>query len=132
MIAALCAALFASLPAKADPARKAAIETALREVGGHVAGVLVTPSGMGRSDYDWVAGDWRDYEPHWHTGQQIWGLLEAHRITRDPALKRAAIRAGRWWVSTEFRSPHPLAGLVNAWHGDRIGPLINFTTISDG
>ena len=35
-------------------------------------------------------------------------------------------------MGTEFKAPHRLAGLVNAAHGDHIGPLINFTTISDG
>lgn len=113
-------------------ALQAAIREALRSVGLYVADVLVTPSGMGRSDYDLMAGVWRDYEPHWHTGQQIWGLVEAWRITGEPQLLDAARRAGGWWIGTEFQSPHPLAGLVNAWHGDRIGRLINFTTISDG
>jgi hypothetical protein len=112
--------------------QRPAIRAALSSVGGFVATVLVTPSGMGRADYDLMDGVWRDYEPHWHTGQQIWGLTEAFRITGDRRFLRVAQRAGRWWISTEFKPPHPLAGLVNAWHGDHIGPLINFTTISDG
>jgi hypothetical protein len=112
--------------------QRPAIRAALSSVGRYVATVLVTPSGMGRSDYDLMTGRWLDYEPHWHTGQQIWGLVEAWRITGDAGLLRAARRAGNWWIGTEFRAPHPLAGLVNAWHGDHIGPLINFTTISDG
>jgi hypothetical protein len=115
---------------RADP--RPAIRAALRDVGRHVATVLVTPSGKGRADYDLMTGRWLEYEPHWHTGQQIWGLLHAHRITGERAFLRSAVRAGRWWISTEFQAPHPLAGLVNAYHGDHIGPLINFTTISDG
>lgn len=58
--------------------------------------------------------------------------MEAWRITGKPHFLSRARRAGDWWIGTEFAAPHPLAGLVNAYHGDHIGPLINFTTISDG
>lgn len=112
--------------------KRPAIRAALSSVGGYVANVLVTPSGKGRADYDLMSGRWLEYEPHWHTGQQIWGLLEAWRITGDTKLLRAARTGGNWWIGTQFQAPHPLAGLVNAYHGDRFGPLINFTTISDG
>lgn len=115
-----------------QPDQRPAIRAALSSVGGYVATVLVTPTGMGRADYDLMDGVWREYEPHWHTGQQIWGLTEAFRITGERRFLRVARRAGGWWTSTEFKHPHLLAGLVNAWHGDHIGPLINFTTISDG
>jgi hypothetical protein len=127
----LVAALLA--PARADtPDRTARIESALRDVGAYAARVLVSESGKARADYDLLAGAWVDYESHWHTGQTALGLIEAWRITKDPQLLSAARRAGDWWISTEFQAPHPLAGLVNAAHGDRLGPLINFTTISDG
>lgn len=111
---------------------KAEIELALHESGTYAATVLISETGMGRTDYDLVAGIWRDYESHWHTGQTVLGLVEAWRIVGDPAFLAAARRGGDWWISTEFQSPHPLAGLVNAAHGDRLGPLINFTTVSDG
>ncbi|MDX2238223.1 MAG: hypothetical protein NW203_11730 [Hyphomonadaceae bacterium] len=97
-----------------------------------VATALIGPDGKGRADYDLLTGQWFDYEPHWHTGQQILALTQAWRITHDDALLAAARRAGDWWIGTAFAPPHPLAGLVNAYHGDRIGRLINFTTISDG
>ncbi len=112
--------------------KRPAIRAALSSVGGYVANLLVTPSGKGRADYDLMSGRWLEYEPHWHTGQQIWGLVEAWRITGDAKLLRAARRGGNWWTGTQFQAPHPLAGLVNAYRGDHIGPLINFTTISDG
>lgn len=138
-LAALAAALLACGPSRAGalPQSRAsdarpAIASALKDIGTHVATVLITPSGKGRADYDLMTGAWLEYEPHWHTGQQIWGLLHAHRITGERRFLRAAVRAGRWWTGTEFKAPHPLAGLVNAYHGDHIGPLINFTTISDG
>lgn len=112
--------------------QRPAVRAALSTIGDYVANVLVTPSGKGRADYDLMSGRWLEYEPHWHTGQQIWGLTEAWRITGDALFLQAARRAGQWWISTEFTEPPPLAGLVNAYHGDHIGPLINFTTISDG
>lgn len=127
-LAALALAPFAT----AEPNRGAEIRAAISDVGYYVADVLITPEGKGRADYDLMTGQWLEYEPHWHTGQQIWGLVEAWRITGDKRFLRAARRAGDWWVSTEFKAPHKLAGLVNAYHGDHIGPLINFTTISDG
>ena len=84
--------------------RRAEIRAALSSVGAYVANVLVTPSGFARSDYDLMDGRWRDYEPHWHAGQQMLGLLHAHRLTGEPRLLRAATRAGRWWVGTEFKA----------------------------
>lgn len=133
----ICAAIawvfLAAVPASAQvPWDKAAIEQALRESGHYAATVLIPETGKGRADYDLIAGEWREYEPHWHTGQTILGLIEAWRITGEPELLAAARRGGDWWVSTEFQPPHPLAGLVDAQHGARVGPLINFTTISDG
>lgn len=128
--AAITLALLASTSARAQG--KPEIEQALRESGAYAATVLISETGKGRADYDLVAGTWREYEPHWHTGQTVLGLVEAWRITGDPGLMEAARRGGDWWVSTEFQPPHPLAGLVNAAHGDRLGPLINFTTVTDG
>lgn len=123
-----------SLPAQARAAvdRRVAIRAMLDSAGAYAANVLVTPEGKGRADYDVMSGEWLEYEPHWHTGQQILGLLEAHRVTKNAALLAAARRAGEWWIGTRFEPPHPLAGLVNAYHGDHVGRLINFTTISDG
>ncbi len=118
--------------APADPQRAEALVGAIASLARYISTVLITPDGKGRADYDLVTGQWFEYEPHWHTGQQILALVQAHRITRDDALLSAARRAGDWWISTAFAPPHPLAGLVDAYHGDRIGRLINFTTISDG
>jgi hypothetical protein len=125
------AALFLT-PARAAADERDDLRAAISDIGQHVSTVLVTPSGKGRADYDLMTGQWLEYEPHWHTGQQIFALVEAWRITGDVKLLQAAKRAGDWWISTEFKAPHRLAGLVNAYHGDHVGPLINFTTISDG
>lgn len=118
-------------PSFADP-RSAEKARALAEIAAYSRGVLLTEEGSGRADYDMVASAWNDYEIHWHTGQLIWGLVEAGRLLGDDTLIQDAGRAGDWWVSTEFQEPHPFAGLVNAAHGDRLGPLINWTTVSDG
>jgi hypothetical protein len=126
------ALLLSPVPAAATPARLVEIEAAIRDVGAHAARVLIDETGKGRADYDLLAGEWVEYEPHWHTGQTALGLIEAWRVTGEPEFLSAARRAGDWWVSTEFQPPHPLAGLVDAAHGDRLGPLINFTTVSDG
>jgi hypothetical protein len=127
----LAGALGAAEPA-ADP-RSAEVRAALTSLGRHAATVLVSPDGMGRTDYHVIDGVWRDYEPAWHTGQLVWGLVEAAAVLEDPALLAAARRAGDWWVAQEFRAPHPFAGLLNAWHGDKLGPtLVNWTTVSDG
>lgn len=115
-----------------DSARSAEIARALEEISTYARTALLTEEGSGRADYDLVASEWNDYEIHWHTGQLIWGLVEAGKVLGDPAILADARRAGDWWVSTEFQAPHPLAGLVNAAHGDRLGPLINWTTVSDG
>jgi hypothetical protein len=108
------------------------IREAMAAGAAYITDTLITPEGKGRADYDLATGEWLEYEPHWHTGQQILGLVEAARVLARPKLLESARRAGDWWISTEFKKPHALAGLVNAYHGDHVGPLINFTTISDG
>lgn len=122
------------LPAAAGaaPAREAAVEEALRGIAAHAETVLLTPEGKVRAEYDPATGAWSDYEPAWHTGQMIWGLVEAAHALSDPAMLALARRSGDWWLAQEFQPPHPFAGLINAWHGDKLGRLLNWTTISDG
>ena len=119
--------------ARVEPAAKN-VDTheTVRALADHATDILLTPSGQGRADYDIVSGQWRVYEPHWHTGQLILGLVEAWELTGEDRYLEAARRAGDWWVGTEFQPLHPFAGLVDAAHGDRLGRLINWTTISDG
>ena len=80
---------------------------------------------------DWKKGSWSEYEPLWHSGQAIEALLAAHVVTGDPALLQAARRAGDYWIAQEFKTG-PLKGMVNAAHRDRLGRLINFTTVGNG
>lgn len=117
--------------ALAEP-REKAVEVALTDLADHAADVLMTKEGRGRADYDMVAVRWHSYEDHWHTGQLVWALLEAGAVLDRPDLVAAAKRGGDWWVSTEYPAGHPLAGLVAAAHGDRLGDLVNWTTIADG
>ncbi|MEM9839331.1 MAG: hypothetical protein AAF830_09280 [Pseudomonadota bacterium] len=108
------------------------VNQALRETARYVSEVLITDSGAGLSDYHIRTSSWDEYETHWHTGQLICALVEAYEATGDKRMLDAAEKAGNWWVSTEYQSPHPFAGLVDAAHGNRLGRLINWTTISDG
>lgn len=131
-LAALAFWLIPAAAASAAPAREAAVEKALRGIAAHAEAVLITPEGKVRAEYDSATGAWSDYEPAWHTGQMIWGLVEAAHALKAPELLAPARRAGDWWRAQEFQPPHPFAGLLNAWHGDKLGPLVNWTTISDG
>jgi hypothetical protein len=118
-------------PAVAQPLPAAEVRRALAETAAAVATVVLDADGKARGDYRWADGRWRDYEAAWHTGQAIEALLAAWLESRDPTLLARARAAGDWWVAQEFRAG-PLKGLVNAAHGDRLGALINFTTIGNG
>ncbi len=128
----LAAVLFAVPAAAAETSREKKIEEAMRRGADYAADILITQSGAGRTEYELLRGEWNDYETHWHTAQTIYGLLETWRVTGERRYLRAARRGGDWWISTEFKEPHPFAGLVNAAHGDRLGHLINMTTMTDG
>ena len=108
------------------------VDAAIASLADYASEVLLTEEGKGRSDYEMLTATWTDYEPHWHTGQLIYALVEAYEHTGEERFLAAARRAGDWWIGTEFAPPHPFAGLVDAAHGNKLGRLINFTTISDG
>ncbi len=126
----LCGLLLA-LPVAAQPVPAAQVRQALDESARAIASVLLDADGKARGDYHWGEGRWTAYETAWHTGQAIEALLAAHAANRDPALLASARTAGDWWVAQEIKTG-PLQGLINAAHGDRLGPLINFTTIGNG
>jgi hypothetical protein len=113
-------------------AQQGAVRAALTLGGRYAATVLIDDAGRARGDYDQVRGEWLSYEPAWHTGQLIWGLLEAERITGERAFTVAARRGGEWWRTQVLESPPGLAGMLNAAHGGPHGSLINFSTLSDG
>jgi hypothetical protein len=132
VIFALCLISAHSTALTAQPIPRDSIIYALKSGSKYAAEVLLSPTGPSRCDYDWATGQWRDYEPAWHTGQVIWGMLEAARVTGDTAVLPAARRAGNWWKTLEIKHHRTLSGYFNAIHGAEVGELINFTTLADG
>jgi len=122
----------AALADDAVPRRQAEVMTALTEISAYAGSVLMTNTGQGRADYNMRTSQWLMYETHWHTGQLIWALVEAGLVLDRPDLIGKAELGGNWWISTEYPEGHPFAGLVSAAHGDKLGNLINWTTIADG
>ena len=110
---------------------EAAVRAAIDGLARHAMLGALGADGMARGDYDVVRGEFHVQEPAWHTGQLVLGLVEAHAVTGDPAALDAARRGGEWWIAQRI-GEGPLTGLLNAAHGDRLGALINFTTIADG
>ncbi len=113
-------------PVEADVIRAAMAETA-----DAIDQVILDPQGRARGDYLWFEGRWSEYEVAWHTGQAIEALLAAHAVTGDARYLARARQAGDFWASLEL-TDGPFAGMINAAHGDRLGDLINFTTVGNG
>lgn len=113
------------------PVLQSDVIQALTEIADGIDKVLLDDAGKARGDYDWRTGAWRDYEAAWHSGQAIEGLLWAYRETGEKRYLERARRAGDYWVGLELKDG-PFKGMINAAHGDRLGRLINFTTVSNG
>jgi hypothetical protein len=129
---ALMAVLLAiSLPIAAQPIPQSEVKQALIEIADGIGVVLLDKQGKARGDYDWQTGQWLEYEVAWHTGQAIEGLLWAHRVTGEKRYLDRARQAGDYWVGLELKEG-PFTGMINAAHGDRLGRLINFTTVGNG
>jgi uncharacterized protein YyaL (SSP411 family) len=127
----LVAALMAVVPAQAHPVPAADVRAAIVEITDAMATRLMDEQGRARGDYHWATGEWREYEVAWHTGQMIEALLAAHEVTGDARYLARARAAGDWWIGLELKDG-PFKGMINAAHGDRLGPLINFTTVGNG
>jgi len=108
------------------------VEQVLKEGANYAATVILNEEGKSRCDYNMTEGKWYPYEEPWHTGQIIYGLLEAHRITKEETYLTAAKRAGDWWTTLEIKDHTKLKGMVKAQHGDHAGDVIVFATVSDG
>ena len=108
------------------------IEVSLNHAIQHAGKVCLDTEGKGKGDYEIISGSWSEYEPAWHTGQLIHGLLEAYQVTQNQDALNYAKKGGDWWVGLQFPDGHPLAGYMNAIHGSSVGNLINTTTITDG
>lgn len=97
----------------------------------YAATVLLDERGESRCEYNMLEGRWQSYEPAWHTGQIIYGLLEAYDVTKDTSYLAAARRAGAWWTSLQVKDHPSLTGMLRAIHGAGIDHII-FATVSDG
>ncbi|MEM6395170.1 MAG: glycosyl hydrolase family 28 protein [Bacteroidota bacterium] len=109
------------------------LEEAVHTGADYAVEVLITDEGYSRCDYDWLSGQWHEYEAAWHTGQVIYGLLHAYRLTGEERYLQTAKRAGDWWLTLEIGPERPeLEGYLAAVHAGPVGAIINFTTIADG
>ncbi|WP_344820982.1 hypothetical protein [Aquimarina gracilis] len=115
-----------------DENYKSKIEVSLNQAIQHTSEAMLDENGMAKGDYHIITGEWKAYEAAWHTGQAIYGLLEAYQVTGNQKAHDEAIRAGKWWVGLQFPKGHNLEGYLNAKHGNKLGDLINTTTIADG
>ncbi len=122
-----------SLCAESDQHKKEQqVLKALNETATYIADVLINDEGYSRCDYNMTEGVWYDYEPPWHTGQAIYALTEAYRLTGEKKYIETAVRAGNWWVGLEIKDHPKLKGMINSIHGDHAGQVIVFATMSDG
>jgi len=106
--------------------------TALKDGAEYAVNTLLDDEGKSKCDYNVTEGKWYEYEPPWHTGQIIYGLIETYRVTGEEKYLEAAKRAGDWWVSLLITDHPKLKGMVRAAHGDAAGENIIFATVSDG
>ncbi len=104
---------------------------AIRNAANHIVTAVLDKSGKSRCDYHIIQGEWFDYEPAWHTGQLIYALVEAYRLTEDEIYLESAKKAGDWWTGLQITDNPALNGMVEAVHGDDV-PYICFATVTDG
>lgn len=112
--------------------KKKEVLKAIQETADYIKNVVIDENGVSRCDYNVIEGKWYDYEPPWHTGQAIYALTEAHRITGERSYLETAVRAGEWWISLEIKDHPKLNGMISSIHGDHAGEVIVFATMSDG
>ncbi len=94
--------------------------------------VLLDDDFKSRCDYNITEGKWYDYEIPWHTGQIIYGLLEAYKVTGNEEYLETAKKAGDWWSSLLITDHPKLNGMIKASHGDHAGENLVFATVTDG
>ncbi len=103
----------------------------MRIAADYASQVLLDENGKSKCDYSMLEGKWYDYEPAWHTGQIINGLVEVYKITHDETYLAAAKKAGDWWIGLEIKDDPKLNGMVRAIHGDGINFIV-CATVTDG
>ncbi len=82
---------------------------------------MLDEDGKSKCDYNVTEGKWYEYEPPWHTGQIIYGLIETYRVTGNEKYLEAAKKAGDWWTSLLITDHPKLKGMIKAAHGDHAG-----------
>ncbi len=111
---------------------KAEVLASVTAAANHAQQTLIDENGISRCDYNMTEGKWYPYEEPWHTGQVIYGLVEAYRTTGNADYLASARKAGDWWISLEIKDNSNLKGMLRAYHGDDAGQVIVFATVSDG
>lgn len=115
-----------------DDSLRVEILRAIIDGANYASDVLLDERGKSRCDYNLIEGRWYDYEPAWHTGQIIYGLVQAYELTKDTKYLEAAKRAGDWWIGLEIKEHPKLKGMLYTAHGDVVGDRIIFSTMTDG
>ena len=115
-----------------DQLLKQEVLKALNELAYCTSNVIFDEQGISKCDYNLTEGKWYPYEPAWHTGQLINGLVDAYKVTKNDEYLSAAKKAGNWWVSLAIKEHPKLGGMLYAIHGDSAGEVLVFATISDG
>ncbi len=120
-----------SLEAQESRPTKEQVLQAMTGAADYATQVLLDENGKSRCDYSLLDGTWFDYEPAWHTGQIINGLLEVYKVTKNDRYLAAAKKAGDWWVGLEIKDNPKFAGMVRAIHGDGVNFIV-CATVTDG
>lgn len=111
---------------------KESVLRAITEGANYATDILLDENGKSKCDYNVIEGKWYEYEPPWHTGQIIAGLLDVYKITKNEKYLSRAKQAGDWWCGLLITDHPKLKGMLNAAHGDAAGETIIFATVSDG
>lgn len=127
----LISIFLASTTQAGDNISKEKIMQCLTTAADYAANVLMDENGKSRCDYHIMEGEWKDYEPPWHTGQLIWGLCRAYEATGNQKYLDAAKKAGDWWVGLEIKDHPRLKGMVRSVHKDGLEYIV-FATMTDG
>ncbi len=112
--------------------RQEQILAAIEETADYICNAVLDENGESRCDYNMTEGKWYPYEPPWHTGQAVYALCEAYRLTGKSRYLETAKKAGDWWTGLEIKDHPRLNGMLNAIHGDHAGEVIVFATVTDG
>ena len=126
-----CVLIAGNIIAQDKRPSKEEVLQAIHECARYGSEVLLDKDGKSRCDYALMEGKWHDYEPAWHTGQLINGLVEAYKVTMDKNYLAAAKKAGDWWIGLEIKDHPKLKGMVRAIHGDGVDYIV-CATVTDG